>query len=326
MAGRIPKVVVVGPCFVDMAIKCESFPQPGEVVGGFGFTCHATGPGPNSAIVARLCECESFLIGKVGDDVLGRMVIDNLSKHKVNTEYVYTAQAMSTGVGMTMVGANGENTGCISYGANRALSKEELQCAGVEQLISDADVCLLHGGLGPDVVKSAIRIAGMYKTKVILEADVPVGHCDKIDDLDWPMEYYSVNILVPILHQQQQQAAAGMNASAGVAHKIKLAGSEFVARGVECVVIRSGLRGSFIIDRNGTEQVCGFEGECCGHHSICDDAFAGALAASFGAGDEPQKAIKFAEAASSIAAGRLGEQDRFVTKEEIIQLLINQPD
>ena len=34
MAGRIPKVVVIGPAFVDMAIKCGQFPQPGETVEG----------------------------------------------------------------------------------------------------------------------------------------------------------------------------------------------------------------------------------------------------------------------------------------------------
>lgn len=324
MAGRIPKVVVLGPCYVDMAIKCQSFPGAGNVVEGVGFSCQPAGPGPNRAIAAAICQCETYIIGKVGDDMPGKMIVDNLSKHHVNTEFIYTAQAMSTGVFMTMVDAEGKNSGCVCEGANRALCKEELQCAAVEQLISSADVCLIDGGCGTDVVKSAVRIANAYKTKVILEAQVKFGHADTIDDPDWPMEYYSVDILVPKF--QQQEECSGINAAAGIAHKIKLAGSELVARGVECVVVGNGTKGSYVIDRNGTIQVCGFDRECGGHHSICDDAFAGALAASCGAGDEPQKAVKFAEAARSISAGRIGEQDILPSKEEIIQLLINYPD
>ena len=69
MAGRIPKVVVVGSACVDIAIKCDSFPGAGQTVAGSGFACVPGGSGVNSSVQASLCGCETYFIGKVGDDL-----------------------------------------------------------------------------------------------------------------------------------------------------------------------------------------------------------------------------------------------------------------
>ena len=96
MAGRIPKVVVVGSAYVDIAIKCDVFPGAGHTVGGSGFSCLPGGSGVNSSVQAALCGCETYFIGKVGDDLFGRMTLGALDERGVDTEYTYTAQAIST--------------------------------------------------------------------------------------------------------------------------------------------------------------------------------------------------------------------------------------
>jgi ribokinase len=324
MAGRIPKVVVVGPSYVDIAVKCEAAPQAGQIVEGGGLSCMATGPGPNRAIQSALCGCESHLISKVGDDVFGQMVRSRLEKNDVSIDFVYAAQAMSTGVAMTMVDSVGENSGCISEGANRALSRDEVECAEVEQLISSADICLIDGNLSVEVVKSILRTASLYKTKVILEIDVPIRDAGEINNLDWPMEYFNVDILVPIF--PHEGTIAGAEQGASTVHKLKLIGSEFVARGAESVIIKMGAKGTIISDRDGMQQIAGFTGEGVLNHTNGSDAFAGALAASCAVGDQMDKAIKFASAAAFIAADKIDNPEPLALKEEIIQLLLNQPD
>jgi len=324
MAGRIPKVVVVGPSYVDIAIKCHQVPQPGQIVDGGGLSCNPSGPGPNRAIEAALCDCESYLVSKIGEDVFGQMVCGNLEKNNVATEFVYIAQAMSTGVAVTMVDSLGENSGCVSVGSNRALSKDEVECAEVEQLISSADVCLIHGDLPVDVVKSTIRTAGIYKTKVILEIEVPIRDSSEIGGLGWPIEYFSANVLIPVFHHEGP--IAGAEQGAGIVHKHKLIASEFVARGAESVILKMGMRGFFIVERSGMRQITGIEGQGVLNHTNGGDAFAGALAASVGAGDELAIAVKFAAAAAAIAAEKNDTNEALASKQEIIQLLLNQPD
>lgn len=321
MSGRIPKVVVIGSVYVDMAVKCSDFPGPGQTVEGSGFSCIPTGPGLNMSLEASLCGCETYLISKVGDDHFGQMIRENLESYNINSDFVYTAQAMSTGIIVTIANAFGENSCCVSTGANRALSSDEVSCAEVEQLIGSADVCLIHDDLPRDMVVSAIRIANMYSTKIVLEVTLVAHDIEELKYLDWPMEYYSADVMIPDFSNSGHAADLG----AGNVHKLKFIGSELVAGGIGCVLIKIGSRGTLLIDRQGTSQIPGFDLDML-DRSGCDDAFAGALAASCGSGDEPKMAVRFAAAAEALAGSKFGSKDALPTKEEIIELLQKQPD
>ncbi|MBN1456400.1 MAG: hypothetical protein JW912_00935 [Sedimentisphaerales bacterium] len=320
MTGRIPKVVVMGPGYVDIAIKCDQFPGPGEVVEGSGFSCVPTGSGTNMAIEAARCGCETYLIGKVGDDHFGQVLRENLQKNKVNTDFLYKANAINTGIIVGMSDSIGENCGCISTGANRALAPDEIECALAEQLISSSDVCLIDDGVPQRVAVTAIRLASGYSTKVILNAGLSVSESGELIEPDWPMEFYSVNLLIPKLANY-----TAAESGAGNVHRLKLIGSELIAGGVGCVVISIGQRGTLIIDRQGSEQLPAFELDLA-DHTGSEDAFAGALAASCGAGDSPKDAAKFASAAEALAASKYGLQESLPSREEIIELLQKQSD
>ena len=316
MAGRIPKVVVVGPTYVDMVIKCQDFPRPGDIVEGFGASCVPTGTGPNRAVEAAFCDCDVSLISKVGEDPFGEMAKANLRRWGINTEHVHTASAMSTGVIMTMVDSKGENSSCISAGANRALSGDEIASVSTESLIAAADVCLIDGDLPLNAVVMAIRMAELHKTKIILETPAEEKAVSRAADLDWPMEYYSVDVLIPNFSKLSEGAELGA-ASAG---EMKLIASELVAQGIGCVLIKMGSRGVFLADRADTTHIPWFDLDVV-DHTACGDAFAGALAASCGSGDDPRSAVKFACAAASLCQAKFGAQDSLPKKEKIIELL-----
>jgi ribokinase len=321
MTGRIPRVVVVGPTYVDMVIQCKEFPRPGETVDGFRAACIPTGEGPNRAVEAAFCDCEAALISKVGEDPFGEMARANLRRFGINTELVYTASAMSTGVSMTMVDSRGENLSCTSAGVNRALSADEVGCAPAESLIGAADVCLVSGELPEEAVITAIRIALLHRTKIILET-APQDHgITRAADLRWPTEYYSVDVLIPNFYKLVEGAELG----AGSAGELKLMASELVAKGIGCVLIKMPPREVFIVDRFDTTHVPWFNLDIV-DQTASADAFAGALAASWAVGDEPAAAVKFACAAGALSMARFGAQDSLPKKTHIIELLQKQPD
>ncbi len=321
MAGRIPRVVIIGPTYIDMSVRCDTFPQPGSSIEGTGFSCLPTGPGPNRAVEAALCDCEVSLITKVGDDPFGGSVIRTLAEKGVNTELVMTAQAMCTGVNVTVVDSLGENTTISCEGANRALSPDELACAEVERVIGDSDVCMIHGGLGRETVNMAIKTAKMCGTRVILETNLCVLDTNSGYALNCPSEYYLVDVLVPNFVGAGETAEIG----AGAVHKLKMVGSELVAGGIECVIIKMGSKGTFIIDRRDSLHLPGI---CVDRvdRSGCADAFGGAFAAACGAGDTLRNAVKFAAAAGALSCTKFGSLEAMPTKEEILELLLNQPD
>jgi ribokinase len=321
MAGKIPKIVVIGPVFVDMAIRCHSFPGPGEVTDGSGFSCIAAGPGPNRAIEAALCGCESYLLGKVGADPFGELICENLRRYRVNTDFVYRVSAMSTGTVVTMINAQGQNCSCLSQGANRALSSDEVGCALAEQLIGSSNACLIHDNLPSDALVTVIRTAILHRTQTILEAQVPINEAGRLDTLSWPMEFFDVGVLVPDLRAW----AARVETGAGMITQFKFIGADLVAKGVANVVLRLGSRGCLIVNRDGTRHIPGVGVES-GDRQTCSDAFAGALSASIGAGDDLGRAVRFGYAAEVLSAGRFGGPDALPNKEEIIEQLQKQPD
>jgi len=313
MSGRIPKVVVVGGTYVDMAIRCSQAPTPGQTVVGSVLSYAVSGPGPNEAVEAALCGCEVHLVSKVGGDAFAQMVRASLAELNVNSDLVFTAKAKNTGAIVTLVNAEGENASCVYSGANSALVAQDIDAA--EQIISEADVCLIHGELPQESVSAAIRFAKLHSKKVVLNPARPIerpaqegGHL--------PVEYFSADILIPNLCE----AADITDQSLANVRTAKLIGSDLVARGAAAAVITMGRRGCMVVDRNGADHIPAFEVELVDQTGR-GDAFAGALAAYCAVKDDIRGAVKFASAAGALACTKFGSIESLPTKAEIIQLL-----
>jgi len=316
MTGRSPKVVVIGGTYVDMAVRCSQLPSSGQSVVGSALSYSATGPGPNQAVQAALCGCEVHLISKVGGDPFAEMARKSLEEFKIDTEFVYTAEAKNTGIVVTLVGGTGENAACFYAGANAALGPHDIE--GAEQVISDADILLIHGGLPHEAVVRAIRCAGVHGTKIILNPARAVesrgvgGDCEG----DLPMEFFSADILVPNLCE----AGEITDISGATVRTAKLIGSDLVSRGVNYAVITMGKRGCMVVDRDGADQIASFDVELVDQAGR-GDAFAGALAASCAVGDDIRQAAIFASAAGALACSKFGSIEAMPAKAEIIELL-----
>ena len=313
MQGKLPSVVVVGGTYVDMTIRCSQPPAPGQMVAGSALAYTITGPGPNQAVEAALCGCNVHLISKVGGDPFAQTVADSLTEFNVNTDFVYTAEAKNTGITVTMVNAEGENAACKYPGANLALGPKDIQAA--EQIIADANVCLIHAGLPQDTVVTAIRCAKLQATKVILNPARPIAHSQQ-QNTDLPSEYFNADVLIPNLDEAVDIA----DLSASNSRAAKLVGSDLVARGVGAAVITMGKRGCMVVDRDSADHIAAFEVELV-DHTARGDAFAGALAAYCAVKDNIRDAAKFAAAAGALTCTKFGSLEALPTKAEIIQLL-----
>jgi ribokinase len=78
-----------------------------------------------------------------------------------------------------------------------------------------------------------------------------------------------------------------------------------------------------VVDRQSAEHVPAFEIELV-DHTCTGDAFAGALAASYGAQNNIREAVKFASAAGALACTKFGAIESLPTKADIIELLQKQ--
>jgi len=316
MSVQSPKVVVVGGTYIDLAIRCDHIPAPGVGVTGSALSYTVAGPGPNQAVQAALCGCHVHLISKVGGDPFAQMAKKSLAEYNVETDFIYTAEAKNTGTVVTLVNSEGENAICTYYGANNALGSQDIIAA--EQIIAEADVCLIHGQLPLEAILNTIRCAQLHATKVILNPARPFEHSGN-KDIALPDEYFNANILIPNLYE----AADITDHSEANVHNAKLIGSDLVARGIDCAVITIGKRGCVMVDRNTSEHIPAFDIELVDHTST-GDAFAGALAAYCAVKNDIKEAIKFACAAGALVCTKFGSIEALPTKADIIELLLKE--
>jgi ribokinase len=218
---------------------------------------------------------------------------------------------------VTLVDAEGENASVAYDGANNAMMPADIDAA--EEAFADAKVCLIHGRLPKDAVAKAIMAAKLHNLKVILDPAGAICPASVEGEHTLPAEYFSADVLIPNLYE----AALITEHSTGNIRDAKLIGSDLIARGIGAVVITMGKRGCMLVDRNGADHIAAYAIDLVDPTGT-GDAFAGALAASCGAGDELRTAVKFASAAGALACTKFGAVESMPAKAEIIELLQKQ--
>ncbi|MCK4300144.1 MAG: ribokinase, partial [Planctomycetes bacterium] len=122
-------IVVVGSSNTDMVVKVPRLPGPGETVIGGEFVTAAGGKGANQAVACARAGAQVTLIGRVGDDTLGRSALGGLERVRVNTDYVVSDAEATSGVALILVDDEGENIIAVAPGANMRLTPEDVERA-----------------------------------------------------------------------------------------------------------------------------------------------------------------------------------------------------
>jgi ribokinase len=165
-------IVVVGSLNADLTIYCDRLPQPGETVHGNGFAVNPGGKSANQAVAASKLGGQVSLIGAVGEDPNGTMLLDSTASAGVDVSRVRRSDA-ATGVAVISVDASGENSIIISAGANGTLSPRTSK----PQTLADAAVVCLCLEVGIDTVIAAAQAGHDAGAAVLLNlspyAEVP---------------------------------------------------------------------------------------------------------------------------------------------------------
>ncbi len=321
MPSNVPKMLVIGSTFVDMAVRCDQFPTAGDNIVGSDLSYTSTGPGPNQAVEVANCGCEVNLLSKVGGDCFAEVVLDALKSYGIKTDNVTISEPHKTGMKVTLVNSEGENAMVIYHGANCALSPNDIKSA--DDLIADADLCLIHGRLPKETIIAAIKSAKVHGRKIILNPAMPISTENvPLEYAPLPDEYFNADIMLANLYEATNitEHSAFMNSRGETA---KLIASDLVARGVGKAVITMGRRGCMVVDRDIAEHVEAFNIELV-DQTARGDAFAGALAAYCAVKDDIREGVKFASAAGALACTKFGSMEAMPTKSEILEMLMQQ--
>src|SRR5512146_1694973 len=157
-------IVVIGSLNADLVVRAAHFPAPGETIRGEDLATIPGGKGANQAVAAARLGANVAMIGCVGADAFGAMLIENLKQNKVDARHVRRDGSAATGTAIIVVDGNGENSIVLSPGANARIGPHDVEPA----VFSDARLLLLQLEIPLGTVLHAARIAKDKKVAVIL--------------------------------------------------------------------------------------------------------------------------------------------------------------
>uniref|UniRef100_A0A2P2IDH1 Ribokinase n=2 Tax=Hirondellea gigas TaxID=1518452 RepID=A0A2P2IDH1_9CRUS len=163
-------IVVLGSCIVDNITYVSTFPRKGETVVGRRVATGCGGKGANQAVAAARLGGNVRLIGKVGDDSMGRFYLEELRRSSggVDSDLVTVSKEDSTGTASITVDDAGENTIIIVPGANESMTLQELEA--VRSVIEQAALLVCQCEVNMAVTQQALLIAKQAGVRTLMNA------------------------------------------------------------------------------------------------------------------------------------------------------------
>ncbi|WP_460934297.1 ribokinase [Phycicoccus ginsengisoli] len=113
---------MLGSINLDITIRVDDLPRPGQTVLGRDATRGLGGKGANQAVAAAQLLGRSRMIGAVGTDPEGGWLLDRLAAFGVDVSTVQRDEHHPTGLALIGVDERGENSIIVSPGANAHLT------------------------------------------------------------------------------------------------------------------------------------------------------------------------------------------------------------
>ncbi|MDN5795415.1 MAG: ribokinase [Intrasporangium sp.] len=296
-------VAVVGSLNIDLTVRTERFPEPGETLTGSELSTAPGGKGSNQAVAAALLGSTVRIIGAVGPDPNGDLLLRQAQEAGVEVGAVQRLADHATGAAMIVVNAAGENTIIVSPGANGALSP----AAVTPEVLGDAAVVCLCLEVPVDTAVQGARAGRAAGARVVLNlspyAAVPAD----------------LLALTDVLLVNQTEAERILD-KRGIDADWPGALDGFRALGIDRAIVTLGAAGSVVLDASDVRGSNGRSARITAIDPVpveavdttgCGDAFTGAVAHVLATGASLVEAAQFASKVSALAATDEGAQSSY---------------
>jgi ribokinase len=297
-------VVVVGSSNVDLNSYMQRLPEAGETVLGESFETRMGGKGANQAVAASRFGSSVALVGAVGTDNFGELMISNFGIEGVNSDHVSRIEGAS-GVAAIWVSADGENRIVVISGANSSIGASEAEAAMAE--FHAAKVVL-----GQLEISQAATLAAFVQAKTrgltTVLNPAPIAKLDPrlLATTDWL-------IVNEIEFAQLHRDKMGPNEKGAVTELAEQTGCR--------IVVTLGAAGVLLLGAGGEVEQIKAPSVQAVDTVGAGDCFAGAFAHCLAHELDELQAAQVAVQAASLSVQRRGAQSSFPSRHEAKEIL-----
>ncbi len=303
-------ICVLGSINMDIVLRVDRMVKTGETILSKDFKKVPGGKGANQAVAARRLGANVYMIGKVGHDGNGDMLLKALENDDINLTYTLIDSKEPTGMAIINVDDNGNNSIIVVPGSNMKITKAEINNS--EEIIKNSNVIIAQFETPVEVTTEAFKIAKNYGVITILN---PAPAKEIKDEL---LKY--TDIIVP----NETEAYELTKIKIEDEISIKKAAKIFMGKGVKFVIITLGENGAALVSENHYCVVPAYKVKAV-DTTAAGDSFIGAVANKLNSCDglsfeAIKKAVEFGNKVSSITVQRQGAQPSLPSLEKVIEI------
>ena len=287
---------------MDMVVKADRIPAPGETILSGDFFMNPGGKGANQAVAAARLGGKVTFVSKLGDDMFGKQFAELFKDEGINTSFLLFDPQLPSGVALITVDKSGENSIVVASGANAAMLEEDTD--PILHEITSRDIVLLQLETPMKVVEHVSAYGAAKNTKVILNP-APAAALS-------PELLQHLHILTP--NETEASIISGIQVTDITS--AEKAAQLITGRGVKNVIITLGAQGAMVCEAGKCSMVNAVRVTPV-DTTAAGDVFNGALAVALSEGKTLTEAVQFGCAAAAISVTRLGAQSSIPFRKEL---------
>ena len=303
-------ISVLASINVDLVVEVEHFPKPGETIKSDGIEKHFGGKGANQAIAARRVGAKVNILGKVGQDELGKEYISHFNENDISTNNILCSDNKSTGQAIINIDKNGENNIIVVSGANSGLSNEDVDvfCEKLEE----TDVAISQFEVPLNVTEKFLKLAKEKKCITVLNP----APAQKIPE--------SLNSYVDISIPNENELKMITDHEVDTMEQIEQAARDIIQNGIPYIIVTLGENGTLIVSDTESLHIPAKR-----VHAIdttaAGDTFIGAFSYKMAEAKEInmytlKESAEFATKASALTVQKKGAQASIPYMKDIVEL------
>ena len=230
-------IVGIGASTLDRFIVVDHYPTGREVQQVVSSTTDGGGPVATALAVAGKYGARTAMIDSIGDDMVGRHILDDFEKYNVNTEAIQVESGANSGVATILVK---QSTGERAVFFERSTATEPEFLDTHKQLIGSAYILHINGR-HRQLMRSAMAVAKEVGTIISLD-----GGAQRYDEDMKPITEDSHIVIVARDYAEKYTGTTNLEEACRIIYE----------RGALIAGVTDGANGSYFVWPDGTAYRC----------------------------------------------------------------------
>lgn len=299
-------ISVFGSINMDLVIFSQDKPSEGETIFGTSFHTFQGGKGANQAVAASRLGVDVSFIGKIGADVFGKQLRENLIEENINVEYLEEHDGESGIAFINVFEKTSENQIIVVPGANSYVESSQVP----QELLSTTDILISQLEISPNQIEQLFSRAGNHDCFRILNAA--------------PIISFKENLILEtdllVVNELELESLSGYGIDKENLDSVVIATKSLNLKDSQSIVVTLGAKGAYVKNGKKDEFITGHKVSTL-DTTGSGDCFIGALASNYLEKENLFESVHFANKAAALSTTKKGTSNSMPTKDEVVKFM-----